>query len=92
MGGTVGTKISQSFGVYEPELTTTFLPRCPGCGSPHPRAVKLDTDVCPGCGTTCPLGATRTVKAAITGWSPWAIAARLFLWLGQCLARLARSI
>lgn len=86
------TAHGQALGNFEPSLTMTFLPKCPGCGAPHPRARGLDLDSCYDCGTFCPTGAPRTIPAIITGFTPWALAARFLLWAGRRLNDLARSI
>lgn len=85
-------RTSDVLGHFEPRLGMTVLRACPGCGAAHPRARGLDTDRCPDCGTGCPTGESRSVLAALSGWSPWALLARLLLWLGRCLAKLAGSI
>lgn len=90
--GTVGTKAGgQAFGHFEPVTLTQLLPKCPGCGDPHPRATKAASDNCPNCGTFCPSGQVNTEPAALTGNDPAMLAARFFLWAGRALARLAGS-
>jgi hypothetical protein len=90
--GTVRTdKGMAALGTFEPALTVQFLPRCPGCAQPHPRARQVDSDECPDCGTFCPTGAPQVVPAALTGFAPWVLLARLFLWLARKLNNLAGS-
>ena len=83
------TIIGQVAGRWKPSTEVTFLPRCPGCHDPHPRALGLAQDTCVLCGTNCPTGATRIVATNISGFSPWAILARMFLAIGRFLYSLA---
>lgn len=57
------------FGVFEPHVTATFLPRCPECSHKHPLAYNPPlTDLsCPGCGKPRPeAGTTIDVPAVVT--------------------------
>lgn len=81
---------AQATGRWEPSTEVTLLPRCPGCHEPHPLALGLGALACPSCGTTCPVGPTRVVTTNISGFSPWAIVARMFLAIGRFLYSLAK--
>lgn len=92
--GTIGTRNGQGIGFYQPELAATFLPGCASCSAPHPLARKpaIHSNACPDCGAPSAPGHTTKVAAQLTGFHPWAILARFCLWIGERLARLARSL
>jgi len=83
---------AQATGRWEPSTEITFLPRCPGCHEPHPRALGLGQDDCATCGAHCPVGPTRTVAATITGFSVAAIVARFLFGIGRFLYSLVERL
>lgn len=76
-------------GHWEPTMTHQLLPGC-SCGSPHPIALRsADPETCPGCGKPAQTPGPRvTERAVITGMRP----ARILLWIGAKLAKLAGRI
>lgn len=73
-------------------MSLAMWPGCP-CGAPHPMASRSDSKVCLACGAPVAQNAyVEHVPAAITGWSPAAILARLNLWLGKVLIKIANKV
>lgn len=75
-------------GSYEPELQHVFLPRCPICHGPHPRALGIDGDEC--CGHHIATGRKVTVRGQFGGLA--GVLARVMFWIARGLMKLARSI
>jgi len=80
----------------EPILTVQFLPACGNCGSPHPLSLKfppLDASKCLDCGANVARPAEPIeVPALVSGFSPAAILASIFLWIGRQLRALAKGL
>lgn len=75
-------------GSYEPELQHVFLPRCPICQSPHPRALGHDGDEC--CGRHIATGRKVTVRGQFGGLA--GVLARFLFFIARSLMKLARSV
>jgi hypothetical protein len=87
------SKQAQSFGYFEPSLTTQFLPRCQKCYSPHPIAQGVESRNCLECGLFIdPPGPEVHVPAVIAGKRPSILAARALLSIGRALGKLAERL
>lgn len=91
--GTVRTANGTGLGYFEPVLTHQLLKGC-ACGSPHPIALRSpNPTICPGCGApAAPPGTPRTERAALTGFNPFVLTARLCLAIGKALTQLAGKL
>lgn len=80
-------------GYYDPSMSATLLPACatPGCGSPHPLAIKnlSDKSQCPQCKAPASTpGKTVTEVASLSG-GPVIFFARVLLAMGRFFHRLS---
>lgn len=87
-------KTSQGALLFEPSLSSTFLPGCAACHAPHPLARRppLPPESCPDCGAPQFTGATVDIPAEITGRGLWPTLARICFRASRFLARLIERL